>query len=550
MNKLSRHLIFSWVLVLLSSFFLQVLTISFVPGIGQDEVQITDYGRLSIHPYSTWSMTWMIGENKPLLLWSYLGPLISEAAFYVGGPSGTGPRIASLIGGLAAGSVALGWLLSRNVPKYVAFFLGVAFLLDPLFNLSQRMGRSDSWVIALCLTACWLLRDAGSRPAKHANREIFLAGGFAAIAALVWPSAFLLYPLILFEFWTFSRLEANVRKRLFHVARFLFGGVMITILLLIPIREHLYIIFDDLKDMLTFNVDTSKSPLDKIASIFSLNNWLKLVKIFVKTFSPFLPLLALLSLIYRNQIGLKLITLLAILLIFITLVYELRLLYLLPYFLALGGGLFTRIAELPINKLRQRVCTFALFVIMGWPIVVTVLVRSGFAYTNREHHSRDKIGAVAESFVGPGDHRVFLGFTYEFYFAGRTLGWELYTPYIKWTYDRLGNWERQNDYQPEDKFVKLLSRMDYAIFPTSSISDDLSRQLSMAGLIYRRQISINDEKSEVTVSPEDRNKQILLAFLFGYKDYGPYFIYGRQREVKAHSHRSALNRSYAVNKYK
>src|SRR5688572_18491007 len=106
-NELPQRLIACWLLILFLAFLLQSLTISYLPSIGQDEVQITDYGRLSVYPSSNWSMTWMIGDEKPLLLWSYLGPLISEVAFHIGGPSGTSTRIASLIGGLAAASMAL-----------------------------------------------------------------------------------------------------------------------------------------------------------------------------------------------------------------------------------------------------------------------------------------------------------------------------------------------------------------------------------------------------------------------------------------------------------
>jgi len=340
--------------------------------------------------------------------------------------------------------------------------------------------------------------------------------------------------------WLLLKTEVVWKKRVWQLVRFIGGGFFITILLLIPIRENLYVIFGDMQNMLTLNVDSSTSPLDKITSIFSVNNWFKLIKTFVKTFSPFLPLLAVFSLFYRGQTALKLVTLLTVFLIFSTLIYELRLLYLLPYFLALGGCFFARVLRESRHTTLRRVGLTALFVIAGWSIAISVLVRSGFALGDKDGQDRNRIRFAAESFIGEGHHKVFLAFTYEFYFAGRQLGWELYTPYIEWTYDSLGNWKRENDYQPKDKFIKLLKKMDYAIFPTGSVTDDLSKQLMEAGLVNKRTISINGKELYLDSKNESRSKQILLSFLLGYKDYGPYFIYGRERVLKADVNPAAM----------
>src|SRR4051794_2410484 len=92
-KKLTSLFWFRWILILSVIFLVQVSTISLLPHLQQDEVQITDYGRLAIDPESDWSVTWLVGNEKPLLLWSYLGPLISEVSFKLGGSSGIGPRI-------------------------------------------------------------------------------------------------------------------------------------------------------------------------------------------------------------------------------------------------------------------------------------------------------------------------------------------------------------------------------------------------------------------------------------------------------------------------
>lgn len=534
MNQyLQKHLVPCWIVISVCAFLLQSLTISFLPGIGQDEVQITDYGRLAINPYSDWSMTWMMAEEKPLLLWSYLGPLIAELSFHIGGPSGIGPRIASLLGGLLSATMILGWLLSRQVPRLVALCLSVAFLLDPLFTLSQRMGRVDSWVIALCLASCWLLRSSNHQKGTRASLQVFLAGVLTATASLVWPSAFLLYPLILLELWELLPSKHVSKEWLLQILTFITGGIFILILLIIPIRSTIYLLVSDLQNMMTLNVNTERSTLERTASIFDLNNWLKLVKAFVKTFSPMLPLLAILSLFYRRYFGLKFVTLLTLFVIFSTLIYEFRLLYLFPYFAALAGGIYISLPEgRSVNGMLNKISKAALIVTTVWAIVVSIFIRSGYALSENAYDDRNKINYAAETLIGKGPHKVFLAYTYELYFSGRNLGWELYTPYIQFGYDSVGNWTRDNDYKPKDKFAKLLSKMDYAIFQKGYVSKEINQQLIESGLHYKNTVFVNDPKNNLDFQSA-RSHYILFWFLLGYKDYGPYLLYERDKDLEA-----------------
>src|SRR5690606_12303076 len=133
---------------------------------------------------------------------------------------------------------------------------------------------------------------------------------------------------------------------------------------------------------------------------------------------------------------------------------------------------------------------------------------------------------VAASAIGEGNHRVFLGFTYEFYFAGRSLGWELYTPYIEEAFDSEGNWIKDNLYAPEDKFVALLSDMDYAVFGQGSVDPKLEEQLSRSGLHYKTTLQAGEEPVvEEASSPESRNRDVFLWFLKGQESYGAYVLY-------------------------
>src|SRR4051812_23086235 len=115
----------AWIIILAVTFLIQVSTIDVMPSLQKDEIQIADYGRLTLDPSSDWSVNWLVAEGKPILLWSYLGPLLSETSYQLFGNSGLGPRIVALLGGLLAATMALGWLMARRVPLYAAF--GLAF---------------------------------------------------------------------------------------------------------------------------------------------------------------------------------------------------------------------------------------------------------------------------------------------------------------------------------------------------------------------------------------------------------------------------------------
>lgn len=525
-----------WFIVLAIVLAIQLLTIDVLPHLQQDEAQITDYGRLALDPQSDWSITWWMAEGKPLLLWSYLGPLIAEISFQFAGPSGLGPRIASLIGGLVAATMALGWLISRKVPVYAAFGLSLAFLLDPLFVLSQRMARLDSWVIACCLAACWILHTEIKKDSNSSPRwRTMAAGGLAATAAFIWPSAIFMYPLLALELIQFPKSDKTAVDKWKSVFRqgvnFVIGGIIVVFLLMLPVWENMQIIFSDMETMVTQNVDSSKSFSDKLFGLFNIQNWLKTIKVFIKTFSPLLPLLAIFGVLIKREQGLIIATVATVILIFATLVYEFRVLYLIPYFIALSSSIFMRSEEYFPNPGLKNFAHAALGILIIWSVGIA-LVRTTLGLEAKTELDRERIHQVASSSIGPGNHKVFLGFTYEFYFVGRSLGWQLYTPYIQFTYDSQGNWIRENDYQPKEKFLNLLSGMDYAVFSKGSVNKDLEEQLNSSGLYFSKILRVGDDPA-VKEIPQTHFRNIMLWFLQGKESYGSYVLFARQENGRS-----------------
>lgn len=512
----------AWCLVILAALVIQAMTVDVLPSVQQDDALVTDYGRLALDPSSDWSVTWLVAHDKPLLLWTYLGPLLAEIGFQAGG--GTGPRIMALIGGAAAATMALAWLLSRSIPALAAMGLAAALLLDPLFTYSQRMARVDSWVIAFCLAACYLLRISRNRDPRSRNLCRLAAGACTALASVTWPSALLLFPLIALEFLSATPLRTgNVRAFLAGSGWFFAGAGSALVILLIPVREHIAILLGDLSTMVTQNVGSSRSGLQELTAVFDPALWLKSLKTFGKLLAPFLPVLALAGALYRRDAGLILVTAGTICLIFATLVYEFRLLYLLPYCIALAGGLFK-----PLHG--SWIPRAALLAIVVWSAGISLGVRWVLAHEKGSVNSRERILQAARSAVGTGGHKVFLGFTFELYYSGRSLGWKIYTPYVYFNYDTPGAWTREMEYEPRDRFRQLLTGMDYAIFHQAKLTPELRSELAGSGLRYSRTVVVNEEfRHPVYSRPESRMQSAVLWFLRGEPSYGPYVIYSRGR---------------------
>jgi hypothetical protein len=530
----NKWLWYIWLIFAAGMFILEASTIDVLPSLMQDEAQITDYGRLVLDPVSSWSVTWSVAADKPLHLWSYLGPLFAEFGYQIGGPSGVGPRFIALLGGLTAAIMALGWLLARKVPSLIAGLLSLAFLLDPLFTLSQRMARSDSWVMTFCLASCWLLVLSSSKRGLSKVLLVMLSGILAATASFVWPSAVFLYPLIFLELFCSvydnSDIKKSLKQVLVYSLFFCLGGVVISIALIIPISGHLGLIMGDMKSMVALNVEATKTWSERLLTLFGYQPWAKLIKAFVKTLSPGLPLMALWALLFRREKGMVLTSVFTLSIIFMTLVYEFRLLYLIPYCLAITGDLFLRLHLNRRKSAVKRISRALLVTVVIWALGISIFLRSALAFNDRSLHDRSLISEAATSAIGKGNYKVFLAFAYEFYFAGRSLGWQLYTPYIQFTYDSEGNWIRKDDYQPKDKFNKLMTKMDYAIFPIGKMNKEIGKQLQLSGLTYKDTVHISDELvGKGNASASGRMHGIILWFLRGADSYGPYLVYARSK---------------------
>jgi hypothetical protein len=490
----------TWFLIVLIVFLIHCLTISISPTIWQDEVQIIDYGRYTLGA-TDWSVNWNFLTNKPFVAFSYLANTLQELALRLTHFSVFGPRLASVLGAIAAATVALLWLLVRNVSARAAWIISLVFLLDPLFVQGYRGARVDCWVFALCLGSCFLLRIAQRHLENTTLVNVYsaFAGCLAIAAFFTWPSAILLYPLISLEFFSLvSALRATSKEKrivYYTMVSLILGGISTIIFLLLPILPQVSIAFSD-----TTGLANSRSGFSQLLDMAS---WRSLLESF--KFSPFLPLVALVTLRYRFQIGLAIVTLLATALIISTNVYIHRAVYLLPYLIALVGGICSNRRNMYQSATKQpRLKLFILVLLLIWASSISLISRPAIALNQRELRSPNQLEEVARSSIGTGEHKVFLVDAYEFYHAGRKLGWQMFSdPFLV----------NSNLKLSDEKFQNFLDRLDYVV-SSKKMNPDLKSALSKANF-----------KHQSTILEDTNNK--VASGLATARPYGPYVLYSK-----------------------
>ncbi|WP_345160931.1 hypothetical protein [Pontibacter saemangeumensis] len=509
--KLSRWFWWIWLLVIgiISPFFL--LTMGTGPYLHSDEFMNLDLGRVILDPKTDWSIAWMLDQQKPVYLFSYVGTVLQELSFEFGGQYG--PRVSGLIGALAAATALLGWLIARRTSPNVAILLGLIFLLDPLFVQAFTIGRIDGWPMALCLSSCWILRDSGNYLSKLSLLHVRLlsAGGLATIAFFTWPSAVFLFPLIALEL--FDVLKKNVnggysfQKSYRPVLYFIAGGVVVTLLLLLPIISQLLSQYKNALEGLKANTHGGSSQ----EKLTILNNAVELLR--VLKYTPVMVLIALLVFFKFRQMSLTLAILTVLILMISTLVYINRVQYLLPYFLAYIGSLYH---QKNIESSSQWLRMGSLAALLFWSVGLSLGVRTYLAFDTQQERKRELVHQAALSMIGSGEHRVLI--PYEFYYSGRSLGWKMYRAYIAY-----------NNPFNTDMLKKILTRVDYAIMRQPM--GEFEWVMLEEGWLDKGTIYLYDKPSEAFDGKTTNESRIRNLYSIFRKPYGPYRLFVRNKRI-------------------
>jgi len=473
-----------------------------------------ELGRIVLDPTTSWSIAWLTDRAESVFFWSYIGPVMQEMSYQAVGQ--IGPRVSAIIGGLLASTILVGWLVARKTSPGIAFLLGLVFLLDPLFVQGYTMGRVDGWAIGLSLCACLILRNAINKPpvTGFINRPLLLAGAFAALAFFIWPSAIFIFPLIILEFFYLAKTYkvTDKKRAVLHITQFALGGLIMGVLILLPIATLLYTQFEKVIEGFTVNTRFGAKWGEKPEGLALFASSLEILR--VLKFTPFLFLFGLLALIMRQQTGLLIACLFAAFLMLSTLVYLQRVQYLLPYFIT-SIAVFSQI-EIANSKLRKLFKPLVIITLLIWPLSLSLGVRTALALDNESERDRHLVFDAARSMIGQGKHMVYI--PYEFYYSGRSLGWQMYKPYLAF-----------GDTLSTDALKKVLPHVDYVIMYEWEVQKSFDEQLKKDGLEDRGTFYIYKDatgKSDITKTTNiSRIRNLYSIFR---KPYGPYKLYVRR----------------------
>lgn len=411
-------------IIFISFFF--IITIDSTPFLHGDEFATIELGRNILQPKSDWSTLWLSLEKQPVFTWFYIGPVLQELTYNIFGEYG--PRAMSLFGAFVAATAAVSWLLAFGTKKYAAFLLGIIFFLDPLFVQSYTIARIDCWAIALCFFACWILRS--NKSINNFNGRIVVAGILVTLSFFIWPSALFLFPLVLLELISLVRNKISAYGFISLLKAFLilFSTCFITtILILIPIASIAFDSIHNVIEGIRLNLISSPNSAENSSSLNIYGNSLEILR--TLKYSPFLPLIALFTIVTRKELGLFIAGMSIIVLLVLTVVYVHRVLYMVPYFVFVVANLYTTKQHERYKPIKKKVLNGFLTILLVWSVGLTLIARTVLASIDKDDRKREQIQVAAQQIIGKGEHRVFLS-AQEFYYAGRDLGWKMYTPYL------------------------------------------------------------------------------------------------------------------------
>jgi hypothetical protein len=487
-QRLDRRAWLVLLAALLVACVVHLLTLVTSPPIWHDEVQIVETGRLFLgHAHDTWSIDWWPARGRPILLWSYVGSVVQEVAFSLAGKSPVGPRLVSILGAVAASLALALWLDRRGSARWPTVGLSIAFFLDPIFVTFYRGARTDSLVLACCLTACFLV-CSGPGEAVMPTGRFAVAGVLSVLAFFIYPTAPLLYPLVLVEL---ARMRSGGVYRWTDLWRrvwpFALGAVAAAVVCVIPLLPLGATLLGQNAAVMAHNAPPPGS-LGEIPVVLR-----------AMARSPWLPLAAIAALMQRENRLLAGATLVVGAYMAITPTQDLHVVYLTPYYCALVGTASTAW----LRTRRPRLFAVgALTVVLGWSVAASLVARPAVALATESGRDPAALQSIGRRDIGAGAKSVDIEGAFEFYDTGRALGWHMYASWFHVT-------------SSDDR--EMLSRSRYAIFTASRVN--AIDQLNLRALGFH----VIDRESVARPVPDWAAH---LSSISGAM-FGPYVIYSR-----------------------
>lgn len=495
-----------WFLLACAAIAIHLLTLRLSPTIWRDEVQIVEFGRTALTATDRdWSINLSV-QGQPIRTLCYLCCCLQEQAFRLAGKTEIGPRVASLLGAVFAGSCMLGWLLSRGTRPVAALVCASLLLFDPVFAQSYRGARVDCWAFGFLFVSCWAVWLAAANaklPGRLRSTLYLIAAGAAfAFSGLCWASALLLIPLLVHELVSAYQIRFTTGKMLLllRLLLLLAGSTAVALLLLLTPEA------DSVAATLTDLTGEISVVSEKVSASSSL---LAVAKSY--RFSPWLFAFGLLSFLVPCNRLLGVAFLLALCGVVVTHAYIYRALYLLPYLLLGLSGLFAYLARLaPPRPLLAKCAVGATVLLLCWDLALTFALRPWTALQHQTSRHPDRLKEAISPFIRKQNAVVYSP-RWELYYLGRRMGWHLVNFSDS---DRTGNYTLV---QP------FLSNIDFVVLREGDASNQqIQSFLSPAG--FSR---INQDLADLDGG--NPNKEEPPSFVAS--GYGKYLVYGRAQPV-------------------
>ncbi len=392
-----------------------------------DEIEILEIGRFSLFDVNPrWSVNLMPGSDgtlvPPMPYFHYLSGAVLESLYRLTGSFLCGRALMLLSLPFCALSL-YGYLKGKAVSMPAAVLAALLMLLDPNAAVCAHWYRPDLWCLSFMFAAMALV--ARSRSTGRPRLLLAAAGALSATAVFFWITAALLAPLVALEFVLACRARANepsARKAFPALCSFSAGGIAVSCLYLLPLCPYIpgivrqYFATGELATMTA----AGNAPVSAV-----LSRALDFVKIACR--SPFVwgAALAGIAVTWKYAAHALLFALTAAFMLS-TRVYHLRMVYLMPYLFLFAAVAVDRLAvhrgKTVAGLLARGYVLLALS--FGFSLSAAAMNYAAWPEKNTLELFSEKLGSVIKT---AKPQVCLVDFEHELYYAGRALGWEMYS---------------------------------------------------------------------------------------------------------------------------
>lgn len=409
---------------------IHILTVAEYPAAWFDEIEIIEMGRFSIFDVKPeWSVNLLPVSNGSLVppypYFHYLAGAALEMLYRLTGGFICG-RIFMLLSLPCCAFALLAYLREKGINPMVAFIVAGMFLVDPNATICAHWYRPDLWCMAMTFLALTLIMR--SRTSPRSKLLLFASGALTAMSLFFWITSVLLVPLVLLEFWLAYRKKCSADPRIRVLPRFLIlsaGGIVMTAILLVPLFNYIPKIVSQYLSISEVGTVATASEAPLSALLGRIGDFIK-----IAFRSPFTWFAAIMG-VFISRRHLSHTALFAIIAAFIvaTRVYHLRMVYLMPYLFLFTAHAAERLIRSGNQIVAQLSKVFlALALIFGITLSVTAMNFAAWPEANTLSLLVQKLKAV----IPANNSKVCLvDFEHEFYYAGRRLGWHMYSTSIR-----------------------------------------------------------------------------------------------------------------------